>query len=77
MVLPLSQLASKALLRHYSSQTPHITPTFLERVAVKAYLCAAFTLPLVPAYVATQQSKQDGTWETRPRMTFPVLRPHF
>ncbi|TID23038.1 hypothetical protein E2P81_ATG02159 [Venturia nashicola] len=66
------------ILRHYSTQTGStITPTLLEKAAVAAYLLGAFALPAIPTYVATRQSKRDGTYDTRPRDTFPVLRPHF
>ncbi|QDS69050.1 hypothetical protein FKW77_009799 [Venturia effusa] len=63
----MSLLTTKALplLRQYSTHEGQtITPTLLEKAAVAAYLIAGFALPAIPTYVATRQSKKDGTYDT-------------
>ncbi|KAF2436920.1 hypothetical protein EJ08DRAFT_577821 [Tothia fuscella] len=61
-----TQLTAR-LIRQYSHQPFQKDSSHyrLKACAMTGYLCSAFTLPFVPAYIASKRAERDGSYATR------------
>ncbi|KAF2672674.1 hypothetical protein BT63DRAFT_450702 [Microthyrium microscopicum] len=75
--MSVSRLVAAAS-RQYSTHTSHNSDRVAGAIgyAMTGYLAGAFVLPFVPPYLASRRTQQDGSFQTRPPITY-TYRPVF